>query len=530
MTTRQCLPMTLLVVAAFVVHCGVARSKSANLLEHDEAISLLVAAGKSQRVDTLYSRMSYLQLLRAADLQDLLHPTKDVRTRDVVRSLSQRDIHPPLYFLVLHGMGELGIHRQAVLRLLGTFIFFIAAWTANRWIWPNASPLARCLGTAWLLLTPTMVDIATELRQYAFVYLGVVVSIAALVVWWQQITPSRHAVMLLALGPVILLYSQFGTIIWVAVGLIAAIGHLTARQWRRWRLLACSVSGATILLLPLLLWAVQINLSRQDGPLQPIDDFYGGAFQPLCGSLAESWWLMPWRWRGSLFSPVMAALMLAVSALLAWRRGQPVDQVLWLAAFVWGGFWLAALTFGRIPPHAVEPKQLAPAILIPICLLVRAGIPGQPGAGGRIAVGVLAVSVIGLSFGTARSLISSHEPVLAGALREADCLIADAPRRGYLLPLAEKMKPHARIVIAAPETAIAQWPTLVGLLPDDRLLTAELGLPGGEGHQPDAAVFFDRLSRMYREVVPLWKGPRRTLTEFRHRGSEPPVGRESQDG
>jgi hypothetical protein len=525
LTTSQCLAMAGLVAAALAIHWGVARNKAAGLLEHDEAISLLAAAGKSQRMDALYEGMTNLQFLPAAVLKDLLHPSGDVPTRDVVRSLSQKDIHPPLYFVILHGLGVLGLQPQVLLRLFGTLVFLLAAWIANRWIWPHASPIARWLGTAWLLLTPEMVNIATELRQYALVYLGVVISIAALTAWWEQTTPARHTVMLLALAPVMLLYTQLGTAIWVAVGLMAAVAQLCSGYWRRWKLLAGAGIAALIMVLPLLLWGIQINLSRNHPPPPPIDQVYAQALQPLCRSLTDSWCLLPWTWRDTPLPLAVAGVALAGSAMLCRRRGTVADRVLWCSALAWGVLWFSLLVCGRVPPHAVEPKQLAPAILIPLCLFVRAARPSPPHTGRRIAIGFLAVSLVGLSLGTLQTLTKPRGSRVAAALGEADCLIADAPRRGYLLPLVDKMKPQARVVIATPAMALAHWTTLADLLPEDRLLVAEIGSPWEERRPEDVAQLYDRLSRMYRETVGLSKGPRRMLTELRHRVTALPVER-----
>jgi hypothetical protein len=517
--------MAALIVTVLAVHWWTARSRAADLLEHDEAISLLDAAGKSQRIDALYEGMKDLQILPAAQLQDLLRPTDDVRTLDVVRSLSQRDIHPPLYFIILHGLGTLGIQRPEFLRLFGTLMFILSAWIANRWIWPDASPVAKWLGTAWLLITPEMLNIATELRQYSLVYLGVMISIAALIAWWQQTTPVRHAVMLLALAPVVLLYTQFGTLVWVVFGLIAAVLHLAAGHPQRWKLLSCSVLGAIVLLLPLLLWGIQISRLRGETTLVPMNAFYDEAFQPLCRSLADSWCLLPWGWRGTALSPVIALLVLAAAGIVAWRQGRQVDRVLWLAASAWGGTWLLLLASGHIPPHAILSKQLAPLTLIPICLLVRAS--GAAATRTRhVAIGILAVSLVGLIVGTGQMLLSSRDLTLPTCLREADCLITDAPRRGYLLPLVEKMKPQSRILIATPETAVAHWTVLADLLPEGHLVVAAIGSPSEVRRRSDVEEFYDRLSRMYREMLPMRSGSIRTLTEFRHRVTIPSVERE----
>jgi hypothetical protein len=507
--------MTALVAAAVFLHWGVAARKSAGLLEHDEAISLLAAAGKSQRVDELYDDMRLGPVVQpAGDLQDLLRPTGDVRAINVVRSLSQRDIHPPLYFLILHELGRLGAESWTLPRMFGTLMFLIAAWAAGRWIWPQAWGPARWLGTAWLLLTPAMMNIATELRQYALVYLGVVLSISALILLWEERRPVRHTLMLLALFPVILLWSQFGTIVWVALGLTAVAVHAAADLRRRWKLAAGSVAAALILLTPLLLWTCRIYAVRGRPEPVPLDDAYAGAVLPLSAGLAESWCCLPWEWRETIASPVVVAAALAFAAVLLWRRGRSADWMLWGAAVIWGVLWMVLLALGRVPPHAVEPKQLAPLTLVPVCVMVRAASRTQATWVRRALVGLLAVSVGGLSVRTWQMLGAPRDEALLTALREANCLIVDAPKRGYVLPLADKMKPDARVIVVSAESAIEQWPRLTALLPEDRLLLAEMGTYD-DRRPPGAEQLSERLVQRYREVRVLRKGPKRTVTEFR---------------
>jgi hypothetical protein len=509
--------MTVLVAGAVLLHWAVAEQRSAGLLAHDEAISLLASAGKSQRIDELYEGMRVGPIVcHASDLQDLLRPTSDVKTVDVVQSLSRQDIHPPLYFLILHGMARLWGHSEGVLRLFGSAMFFVAAGIANRWIWPEARGAAKWLGTAWLLATPAMVDIATELRQYALVYLGVVIGMAAMVMLWEERKPARHTLMLLALSPVILLWTQFGMLVWVATGFLALAARTIPDFRTRWKLAAGSVAAASVLLTPLLLWSSRVYAVQGRPAPEPLRSAYAEAIQPLSAGLVESWCWLPWTWRLGLASPVVAVAVIAGLGLLLWRRGRSADWTLWIAGVGWGIAWLILLVLGRVPPHAVEPKQLAPLALVPVCLIVRAASRAE-GKWSRYGMAaLLAVSVGSLSVRTWQMLKAPRDASLLAALAEADCLVTDAPKRGYLLPLAEQMRPDALVIAAPPQMVLDRWPWVSERLPDNRLLLAEMGQYDGR-RAAGAKQLSERLARTYGGVRVLRRGPRRTVTQYSDR-------------
>jgi len=509
--------MTALVAGAVLLHWTVAQRRSTSLLNHDEAISLLASAGKSQRIDSLYEEMLVGPVVRSAgEFQNLLRPTSETKAVDVVRSLSQQDIHPPLYFLIIHALARLGLDSESLLRLAGSAMLLIATWAANRWIWPEAWGPARWLGTAWLLLTPAMVNIATEIRQYALVYLGVVIGIAALLMLWEGRKPARHTLMLLALSPVILLWTQLGTVVWVALGLVLLIAHTAANFRERWKLAAGSVTVALVLLAPLVLWASRAYAVQGRPASGPLTDMYAGAVQPLCVGLTETWCWLPWVWRETAVPPAAVLLISAGMAAVAWRRGRRADWMILVAGVAWGAAWLVLLAAGRVPPHAVEPKQLAPLALMPVCLIVRSAARAERRWVRGLMTALLAVSVGGLCLRTPRMLEESRDAALLTALAEADGLITDAPKRGYLLPLTERMRRDAVVIVASPQVALAQWPRVAERLPNDRLLAVEMGMYDGR-REVGAEQLSERLTTMYRDVQVLRQGPKRTVTEFNGR-------------
>jgi len=352
------------------------------------------------------------------------------------------------------------------------------------------------------------------LRQYALVYLGVILSVAALVKLWEDARPARHTFMLLAVAPVILVWSQYGTALWVAFGLLMAVGGVIAGRGRQWKLVAGAVAAAAVLLSPVLVWGYRLSLSHVLSPEPPLADAWRQGFLPICRAVVDAWCPIPWSLQSPAVTMTMAALVLLACAVPAWFGGRTIDRWLWGAAVGWGAAWLLLLAGGRIPPHAAEAKQLAPLVLVPACLIARAGSAVRPRWVRGAAVGVLAISLLAQAPRLYRSLTGPNEGRLIASLGSAECLLVDAPRRGYLLPLVEKMQPDARVVIAGPHVVLKRWEELEKLLPEDRLLLAEINEYPDQERPPVAQQVVDRLSELYQARAAAWQGPRRTVTEF----------------
>lgn len=518
---------TALVVTAFVLHCAQAARRSAGLLEHDEAISLLAAAGKAEQMDRLHIDPYAVDVLPARRVQDFLRPTDGASFADVFHSLARCDIHPPLYFLALHAMGRVGFDLTHAGRLFGTLVLILGAWCANRWIWPQAAPGVKLLAAAWLLLTPTMVDVATELRQYILVYLGLILSLAALARLWEETRPTRTTCVLLAVAPVILLWSQYGTLLWVVFGLVIAVVGAVIRRGRRWRLIAAAAVAVSTVVLPLLIWGRPERLPYVLSP-EPLTDAWHDGFLPICRAAAGAWCDIPWRWQGDLVMLAIIALVLTAALVLAWTGGNGLDRWLLLATVAWTSAWLLLLASGRLPPHAVEAKQLGPLLLCPMAVIVRAGSASRP-RGIRLAVAaLLAVSLLTQTPRSWRLATGSSDDRSLAALSSTECLWVDAPRRGYLLPLVEKVPPDSRVVIAGPFVVLERWEELDKLLPSEHLLYAEINGYPDQQRAPVQQAVVDRFSERYeaREVV--LRGPRRTVTEFLRKRTaigSPPAGK-----
>lgn len=481
--------------AALLLHWRVAVLRDRALLEHDESIALLEAAGKAAEAESLFQPPGQVHVFTASELQNLLKPSARTSPGDVISSLASYDIHPPLYFCSLLELQHLGLDSPTQLRLLGTMLFILTAWIADRWIWPDAPKLARLLAAAWLLLAPACVEVATELRQYALVWLGTALSIAGLVQLNSAQARRLRALILLTTGSLILAYSHLGTVAWIAVLLAVTITiHRRDRSARS--VLATAIILTAGLTSPLAVWLIRKPSQLGRSPTIGVEAWWTQAALPICRTLSQVWISLPQRLTSSTIMAVTALLIVAI-CLLALRRSARVDRILTLAVGIWAIVWFLLLETGKLPPHATTPKYLGPLALGSLAILVRA-------TGSRsIAIAALSISSASHLAAVVRTLQRPTQDALLRAIHDSDFFVVSNPRRGYLLPVVEQMRPDARVAIAGS----AAWQQLAPQLPESGVTLLEIGGP--------AAELREGLSRKYGKVEVIRSEPARTLTAFR---------------
>ncbi|MEK6643096.1 MAG: hypothetical protein AABZ08_04250 [Planctomycetota bacterium] len=498
-----------LVASAGVIHGRVAIRRSQGLLEHDESISLMVAAGKSHLAQRLYAERTSIHVASAGEIQFFMRYTDSTGFKDVLRSLAAFDIHPPFYFFMLHAAERLGVSSQAVLRMFGFLIAVVAAWIAHRFIWPDAPPVAKFIGAAWLLLSPICIDVATQLRQYSLVYLGTLLSIAGLLrLGIESKRPVRTAC-LIAAGPLVLLGSHFGTVVWI--GLLAVIGaNMTWRMPTR-RPLWWAVVSTLLISSPLLYWWWKYAGAIGTSPRVPFVRIWPDLLRPMADGLGHAWISWPGRWKDAGLGPPLGLLIVIVALIVTWLRKSPMDRRLAWAMGLWTLAWLVLLARGRMPPHAVAAKYLAPVILGTLVLMVRATGDVSAMRVRLVAYGLLVVSMMSHGIGINQAWQRSVSAPLMAALSRCHCLMVNVPKRGFFLPLVAAMRPDARVMVADTDVALQRWSEVETLLPPDSVVTAEI-LQTQESSSRELAA---RLERKYENVTRLRDEPARTVTWYR---------------
>lgn len=506
--------MAVVLIGALGLHVWVAYCRSQALLEHDESISLLAAAGKSQKISELEAASKSIAITPAAEIKDWLTPA-GTKVSDVRYSLAAHDRHPPLYFLILHALERLGIDSRTCLRLVGSLAIFLAAWFGSRYIWPDASTGLQCLALVWLLASPVSLWIATELRQYGIVYLGIVISIAAIVRHWQAAVGSRETIFLLTAAPAVLLWSQIASIIWVGICVLLILAPCFAKTPGAVRRVVWSLTISAVVLSPLgirwlaqpsgLLLATPISLGRLSERL----------LEPLFRSIGAAWFTHPGRFEFTLVPSILGALSFAAFGFVGLSSRSVVHRRLTTAVLGWLVIWCILVGAGRIPPQALMSKHLLAVIVCMFAILVREAQAGWNDRTGRFAIVFLALSVATQPLGVIQLIHgkTSQAPLVA-ELHEADAILVTAPQRGHFLPLIDVMRPDSTVMVGASARVVQDWKRVEPFLPPDGLILAHIR----SGNSGDAiAKLESKFNEEYSEAVPLRDEKSRNLTAYRHR-------------
>lgn len=502
-----------MLLGALALHLWTAAARSRALLEHDESISLLAAAGKSQKINELEGLAKSIAILPAAEIQDWLRPS-GTRMSDVRYSLAAHDRHPPLYFLLLHGLQRAGLDSRMFLRLIGTVALFMAGWFAARNIWPKAPLWLGLLAMAWLLASPVSLDVATELRQYGIIHLGVVIAVAAIICHWESLG-SRETIFLLVAAPALLLWTQIASIIWVAICLVLLIIPCFSKAPDAGRRVVWALTLSLVVLLPLGIRWFYYPTGMQLSPAMTFHELPSRLFEPLARGIARAWFTHPGRFEFTLIPAMAGALALLIFAFVGLTSRTPVNRALTIASLMWLVAWCILVRSGRLPPQALLSKQLLPVSVCMLAVFVREASSGWNNRNGRIAFVVLALSVLSHPLGVIRLIHGKQSQAgLTTALGQTDALMASAPQRGHFLPLVDVLRPDATVLVGTTSRAVQDWMRVAPVLPQGELVVAFIRSVEGTSAMDELN---RRLSQEYSESKVLRDENARKLIAYRHR-------------
>lgn len=508
--------MAVVLIGALGLHVWAACCRSQALLEHDESISLLAAAGKSQKLNELEAASRSIAIVPATEIKQWLTPS-GAKATDVRYSLAAHDRHPPLYFLTLHALERLGVESRTWLRLVGTLAIFLAAWFAARYIWPDASIGLQCLALVWLVASPVSLWIATELRQYGFVYLGIVISVAAIIRHWQAAIGSRETIFLLTAAPAILLWSQVASVIWVGICLVLIIAPCFSKTPGAVRRVVWSLTISFVVLLPLgIRWLAYPTGLMLATPI-PLSQLPGRLLEPLFRAIGAAWFIHPGRFEFTLVPSILGALSFATLVVMGLMSRTVVHRRLTAAVLGWLVIWCLLVAVGRLPPQALMSKQLLAVIVCMFAVLVREAQAGWKDRRGRFAIAFLSLSLATHPLGIIQLIHGkTSQALLVAELNHADALLVTAPQRGHFLPLVDALRPDATIIVGGSARLIQDWKKVEPVLPAGGLILAHIR----SGNSGDALEELQsRLSEEYAEAATLRDEKSRTLTAYRYRRS-----------
>ncbi len=493
---------------AAIVHGRAAQMRTAGLLDHDEAISLLAAAGKSAQATRLYDdQLAKTQVLRqAGEIQALLRPTGDTGFADVTASLRTRDIHPPLYFWLLHTLQRLGVTNETHLRLFGSSMLLAAAIILDRLVWPRATGLSRLIIFAILLLSPTFIAAATELRHYATLLPGVALSLAALVRLSDTGCGIRSTMLLIAIAPVLLMWTHLGSVVWIVVwaATLVAIAWRGPRPHRRAVIVGLSIAAASIV--PLFVIYMRLLAVRATGAHSDAISI-SIAMREVFANASAAFVALPWRVQGGWTAVVPLVISFGAGAWVVRKRGVE-DRLLFAAIATWTIGWVVLLAAGKLPPHATHPKYLFATTIGILAVFMRSCIPRHA----TWIVSGLGLMLLSQLIALPKVLARPPDTQMVSRLHDVQTMLVNDPKRGYLLPVVEEVPAWAKLIIMRP----MRLP--VGLnSTDDPLLVMEVKPLPGYPSSDDASRLNETLKHQHEQCETLADGPRRRLTLYRGR-------------
>ena len=224
------------------------RAGAQNTLSHDDAISYLAATGHMGAYATDIPAGRWVP---AQAWQAYWTPEHFGIFRQIGRDLARYDIHPPLYFWLLHIWIQVTGVRLSAGPLLNTAFLLLGAWIiAAACRLARSSRLAGALAAVMWLLSGATLSVAGETRQYSLLGLAVAGLTASLLLFLDRRSLAAALLVYATAAAGLLVHYQFAVVL--ALGAtVAAILLARVRLWRGIALLsaALAAAGVTFLLL-----------------------------------------------------------------------------------------------------------------------------------------------------------------------------------------------------------------------------------------------------------------------------------------
>jgi 4-amino-4-deoxy-L-arabinose transferase-like glycosyltransferase len=460
---RRAVPALLVLVLLAGLGLRLVALSGKNYLDHDEAISYLSATchqAEWERVRT-EGIPPFGTWVPAAEWQSFLEPDRGWCLGTIGGDLADHDIHPPLYFWLLHPtVLALDVHLWSgpALNLVFYLLAALALFALARRVFRGDERLALVVTAVWSL-SPAVVRIFAEARQYELFALLTIV-FALLVV--RVADPPRPRPLDLVL---LALVTAAGALTHYHFAIVAAGGA----AWLAWRfgrgragrrdLRSLATALGAMLAGYLAFAALHPEFLESFGREQDqAEDFAANAIGTRLERVARAFaaFVVPDELLDSglatwaVFAVLGVGVAWAVRAHLRVRREaeRASGAPLWLLAATGGGTVLLYLTF-QSHGLAMGGKYLA-AVWPSVAFLPALAIGHIPGP--RRATAALAVCALLLACGAAGAVLLYRGPdrpadpqeLLAGR----DRLVVESVRRGVLPQVLWDVPPGARVLAA----------------------------------------------------------------------------------
>ena len=458
---------------------------------HDESISVLAAAcnqGDYTQLTTT-AQPPFGRWVPASDWKSLMRPDRALCLTEIGRDLAREDIHPPLYFWLLHGWTlafGVGLWTGLSLNVVLAGLTALALFALARRV--LGDPLRAAGVTAVWSFSPAAIRVFAEARQYELVALLAVLFV------WQCVrfsdpptrTPRRDAIGLAALAAA-------GALTQFLFGLVVAAGAalLLVRLWpaRRgllaWALVSIAAGYAVFSLLhPEFL----LSLRRARGQAsEAAAALLPGRAEVTASTLAE-FLVPPLLARGwvAYAACALLAAMTLVGVRAAWRahrrgaaagqadedHGARLSPAAMALVFVGLAAAHAALFLSFVSPGgAMGFKHLS--VVWPFAAFVPVLAIGTLPRRTRVYVAAIG-GVLLVVAGTVAALGRFPAPAVQPALERADAVLLDNVARGVLPRVVWRLPDDTRVFAADQRHLLANPRSWLGELERGDVLVSRL--------------------------------------------------------
>ncbi|MBN1867404.1 glycosyltransferase family 39 protein [Candidatus Sumerlaeota bacterium] len=449
------------------------RARSLTIPTHDDAISYLAATGHQGKYEE--DRPSE-RWAPAREWKSYWRFDRFWCFRTIGRDLARYDIHPPLYFWLLHvWIALVGVKLIAgpilniVLNVLSSIVLYRAGRALRRS--RGASAAAAVL---WIL-SDTPMAASVETRQYCLLGLTVVTLCLALVRFVEGSKRSDYPLLSVVALCGLLTHYQFIVLLGISAT-AAAILLAVRRNYRRLvgKIVALGISAAAFVAMhPHFL----LSFSRQRDQVEPFAwsnlpdriERCAVAFLNLFAPDTFAWRAVQHRFvpTVALAAVAVAALWCLLGILRSLSRHRPLTP--WLPVVVFFSTLAAIWTlyvFQRLPGHAMQTKYLM--LFSPTAYLVVGQVLDCPIRWRRavwVAVGVLVVGQAAISCRTTRQFVKSSR-VECAELREVTApLVVDTAARGILPVVLWHVQDDVPVYAESQKALLVRLPDKIEALP-----------------------------------------------------------------
>jgi hypothetical protein len=431
-------------------------------ITYNDGISYLAAAASQVRYE---EEAPVGRWVPAAQWQELWQPGSFPAFGTIARDLAETDIHPPLYFWLLHLWGWLfgnGLALAPILNLLFLALATVVLYSTCRQA--RVSEWGALVATSAWTLSGSMVLVHLQARQYSLLALVAILFVRSYVAFVRGPSLANACVLLLLGAAGLLTHLHFALLI-AAAGLHSLVRLRQTRVLVVQGLAALGSLALFVVAHPAILDGSRSLLTKREGWSRRLD--VAEAVERFA-KFAETVIELAMPIEAALAAAVAGAVWFAVSRLR--RRASPerprwVDSTAWVVGAMSIAFVGVLYVTGQSPGHAMRASYLAvgsAALFVGLgAAFDRLWAVLPVARRQQLARAAICAFALYGSASTARYVLDQR--VAAGSYAATGGrVIVDVVKRGHLLPLLWHADPNTLVYAAARKSLLKSPPPGLG--------------------------------------------------------------------